>query len=60
MTVNVETHGGNAVTGGEFTCVVCPAGCFIEVEFTNDHPPKLKSFTGSRCEKGDAWIKQEI
>ena len=48
------------VSGGEFTCVVCPAGCFIEAEFTEEHPPKLKSFSGARCEKGEVWIKQEI
>ena len=51
---------GKAESGGEFTCVVCPAGCFIEVEFTEDYPPRLKSFSGSRCEKGEIWIKQEI
>jgi len=48
------------VSAGEFTCVVCPAGCFIEAEFTDEHPPKLKSFSGARCEKGEVWIKQEI
>ena len=48
------------VSGGEFTCVVCPSGCFIEAEFTEHHPPKLKSFSGARCEKGETWIKQEI
>ena len=58
MTENV--HGGHAVTGGEFTCVVCPSGCFIEVEFTEEHPPKLKSFTGIRCEKGEVWVRQEV
>ena len=65
MTENVQSHGGHAhdghaVTGGEFTCVVCPAGCFIEVEFTEEHPPKLKSFTGNLCDKGDTWVRQEI
>ena len=58
MTESVQSHGH--ALAGEFTCVVCPAGCFIEAQFSEDHPPKLKSFAGARCEKGEAWIKQEI
>ena len=65
MTDNAQSHdgranGGQAVTGGEFTCVVCPSGCFIEVEFTEDHPPKLKSLTGNLCDRGETWVRQEI
>jgi len=59
MTENVQNQKG-AVTGGEFTCVRCPAGCLIEAEFTGDRPPKLKSISGNRCDKGKDWVRQEI
>ena len=48
------------MTGGEFVCVVCPNGCLIEAEFTEERPPRLKSLTGNRCEKGRDWVRQEI
>ena len=44
----------------EFTCVICPAGCFIEAELSGDTPAKLKSLSGNRCEKGETWVRQEI
>jgi CxxC motif-containing protein len=59
MNENVQAQKG-AVTNGEFTCVRCPAGCLIEAELTEGSPPKLKSFSGNRCDKGKDWIRQEI
>ena len=61
MSENVQTHkGASAVNAGEFLCVLCPAGCLIEAEFTEERPPKLKSLSGNTCEKGQDWVKQEI
>ena len=45
---------------GEFVCVLCPNGCLIEAELTGEHPPKLKSLSGNRCENGADWVRQEI
>lgn len=45
---------------GEFLCVLCPKGCSIDAEFTGDKPPKLTSFTGASCIRGQEWIRQEI
>lgn len=45
---------------GEFLCVLCPNGCSIDAEFTEDKPPKLISFTGAKCMRGRTWIRQEI
>ena len=48
----------------EFVCVVCPNGCTIDAEFepseTPGTPPRLISFEGARCARGETWIKQEI
>jgi CxxC motif-containing protein len=53
---NVET-----ITG-EFICVVCPNGCALDAVFEKvaDGPSRLVSFTGAKCPRGEAWIKQEI
>lgn len=45
---------------GEFVCVVCPNGCLIEAEFTEQKPPRLLNFSGQQCQRGASWIKQEI
>lgn len=44
----------------EFLCVVCPNGCLIDAEFTESNPPKLISFEGNKCARGEDWIRQEI
>ncbi|MDR1049128.1 MAG: DUF1667 domain-containing protein [Synergistaceae bacterium] len=53
---------GNTVKG-EFVCVVCPNGCFIEAEY-EEAPPggeaKILSLTGNRCQRGEAWVSQEL
>lgn len=47
---------------GEFVCVVCPNGCTIDAEFerSDDGSSRLISFTGAKCPRGEAWIRQEI
>lgn len=45
---------------GEFLCVLCPNGCAIDVEFTDDRPPKMTSFAGAHCTRGEEWIRQEV
>ncbi|MDR2174509.1 MAG: DUF1667 domain-containing protein [Synergistaceae bacterium] len=54
---------GKAVKG-EFVCVVCPNGCFIEAEYEDGKSPggeaKLLSLTGNRCQRGEAWVSQEL
>jgi CxxC motif-containing protein len=36
----------------EYTCVVCPNGCLIEVSESG--------ISGHKCEKGIVWVKQEM
>lgn len=45
---------------GEFLCVVCPNGCFIEAEYAEGHPATLLSLAGNRCARGKEWVRQEI
>ncbi|MDR1731407.1 MAG: DUF1667 domain-containing protein [Synergistaceae bacterium] len=47
---------------GEFTCVVCPNGCFIEAEYLEggSEGPKLLSLAGNQCKRGETWVRQEI
>ena len=57
MTENVKT------LRNEFVCVVCANGCTIDAEFEpgeSGTPPRLISFEGARCARGETWIKQEI
>lgn len=41
----------------EFTCIMCPQGCTIEVEAEGK---EIKNVTGNRCPKGKAYVEQEI
>lgn len=41
----------------EFTCVVCPNGCEIEVR---TEAGEVLSVTGALCPKGEAYVKQEL
>jgi CxxC motif-containing protein len=47
---------------GEFICVVCPNGCFIETEYKKDGKgaPKLLSIKGNCCSRGGTWVIQEL
>ncbi|MFA5104389.1 MAG: DUF1667 domain-containing protein [Candidatus Margulisiibacteriota bacterium] len=40
-----------------FTCVECPKGCKIAVDFDGD---KINSITGFQCKKGEAYAKDEV
>ncbi len=46
----------------EFTCIMCPQGCDIQVELddTVEGAPKILSVEGNRCPKGEAYVTQEI
>ncbi len=48
------------MTEKEYTCVVCPNGCSIKVQYEESKPPKLISSDGARCPRGEVWAKQEI
>ncbi len=41
----------------EFTCIVCPNGCEIQVEYTDK---KIEKITGNLCEKGQDYVTQEM
>lgn len=48
------------MTEKEFTCVVCPNGCWIKVCYEESAPPRLIGVEGARCLRGESWAKQEI
>lgn len=39
------------------TCVVCPVGCEITVDYEGT---EVKSVTGNTCKRGDAYARNEI
>ena len=39
------------------TCIECPKGCKITVDFDGD---KINSITGFQCKKGEAYAREEI
>lgn len=41
----------------EFTCIICPVGCEITVEYTKD---KITKIEGNTCDKGAEYVKKEI
>lgn len=41
----------------EMTCVACPLGCSITVEYDGT---KVLSVTGNTCKRGDAYARTEI
>jgi CxxC motif-containing protein len=42
----------------EFTCIVCPNGCDIEVNLADDGT--ITSITGAHCRGGENYVKQEL
>lgn len=40
-----------------FTCILCPNGCEVEAGFEGT---KILSVTGNKCQKGAAYVEQEI
>lgn len=41
----------------EFTCILCPNGCFITAEISDN---KIIFVDGSKCKKGREYVSQEI
>ncbi len=41
----------------EFTCIICPNGCELEVEIQDG---KAVSITGNLCPKGVTYVQQEL
>jgi CxxC motif-containing protein len=39
------------------TCIECPKGCRISVDFDGN---KINSITGFQCKKGEAYAKEEV
>ena len=44
----------------EYTCVVCPNGCALQVGVSEGEETKVLSVTGNLCPRGDAWARQEV
>ena len=42
----------------KLTCVVCPAGCPLEV--TLDESGKILSVTGNTCKRGQSYAESEL
>lgn len=41
------------MSGNEYTCVVCPNGCLIEVSDVGE-------ISGHKCPRGVTWVEQEM
>ena len=41
----------------EFTCIICPNGCRISVEYERTN---IKNIKGDECPKGKDYVKNEI
>ncbi|MGL6106866.1 DUF1667 domain-containing protein [Romboutsia sp.] len=41
----------------EYTCIICPNGCEIEVELDGK---TIKSLDGALCKKGKEYVEQEL
>jgi CxxC motif-containing protein len=41
----------------EYTCIICPNGCLIKVEYEGTD---IKNIKGDECSKGKDYIKNEI
>lgn len=41
----------------ELTCVACPLGCSISVEYNEN---EILSVTGNTCKRGEAYAKTEV
>lgn len=41
----------------KFTCIICPNGCEIEVDYEDKN---IKSIKGEGCEKGIEYVTQEL
>ena len=41
----------------EYTCIICPNGCLIKVEYKGTN---IKNIKGDECPKGKDYVKNEI
>ena len=42
-------------------CVLCPNGCYVEVELRETSSgPQVQEVTGALCKKRDKWVRQEV
>jgi CxxC motif-containing protein len=41
----------------KITCIACPNGCQLEVD---EEDGRVIKVTGNKCEKGDAYARQEV
>ena len=44
----------------EYTCVVCPNGCALQVEVSENDKPRCLSVAGNLCPRGKTWAEQEV
>lgn len=44
----------------EYTCVVCPNGCTLEVEVSGGDHPEVVKVNGNICKRGETWVRQEV
>ncbi len=44
----------------EYTCVVCPNGCALQVEVAEGVKPQCLSVSGNLCPRGKSWAEQEV
>jgi len=45
------------VSKKKHTCIICPSGCEIEIEFKDN---EIISVTGQNCKKGELYAYQEV
>lgn len=43
----------------EYTCIVCPQGCDIEIEF-DEQTGIINELSGAKCPKGKNYVEEEI
>ncbi|MCP4575515.1 MAG: DUF1667 domain-containing protein [Deltaproteobacteria bacterium] len=44
----------------ELTCIVCPNGCPLEIDFEEKPVLQITRIEGHTCDKGPKWAEQEL
>ena len=44
----------------ELTCIVCPNGCPLEIDFEEEPFLRILRIEGHTCDKGPKWAEQEL
>jgi len=44
----------------ELTCIVCPNGCPLEIDFEEKPVLQITRIEGHACDKGHKWAEQEL